>query len=146
MGQLMTAPGKVGNDGWDGYVATRQRVLKGWTDHKVSNPVVLGGDIHCFIAGDLAATPGGKPVASEFVGGSISSLGAKKSDMALLVAGNANLKYGDGEVRGYGRLDITPKACEVTFRGVGDALVARSPIRDLAKFVVEAGEAGLKRA
>jgi len=146
MEQFMTAIGKVGNDGWDGYPATRQRVLQAWQDNRVSNPVVLGGDIHCFFAGDLAAKPGGKPVASEFVGGSIASLGRVNTDIRALVAGNPDLKFGDGETRGYGRVEITPKACEVTFRGVENALVADSKVRDLAKFVVEDGQAGLKRA
>ncbi len=146
MGQLMTALGKVGNDGWDGYVASRQRVLEGWRDAKVSNPVVLGGDIHCFFAGDLTLTPDGPPVASEFVGGSISSLGASAKDMGLLLAGNRRLSYGEGEKRGYGRVILTPKACEVTFRGVENALVEGSPVRDIAKFVVEDGVRGFHRA
>lgn len=146
MEQLMTRLGMVGNDGWDGYAASRRRVLEGWRDAKVSNPVVLGGDIHCFFAGDLALEPGGKPIASEFVGGSISSLGTTASDMKLLLAGNRQLKYGEGESRGYGRVTLTPKACEVTFRGVADNLVEGAPVRDLAKFVVEDGQRGLNRA
>ena len=146
MEELFTAPGKVGNDGWDGYLATRQRVLKGWKDAKVSNPVVLGGDIHCFFAGDLADKPGAAPIASEFVGGSISSLGRVNKDINPLVAANPRLKFGDGETRGYGRVELTPKRMDVTFRGVGEALVPASPMRDLAKFVVEDGQAGLKRA
>ena len=146
MEQLITRLGRVGNDGWDGYVASRRRVLEGWRDARVSNPVVLGGDIHCFFAGDLALTPDGPPVASEFVGGSISSLGAEASDIRLLLAANRRLTFGEGETRGYGRVDLTPKTCTVTFRGVENALVAKSTVRDLAKFVVEDGQAGVKRA
>ncbi|WP_293901714.1 alkaline phosphatase D family protein [Phenylobacterium sp.] len=147
MGEFAGEGGKkVGNDGWDGYVQTRRRVMEGWRDAKVSNPVVLGGDIHCFFAGDLAMAPGGKALASEFVGGSISSLGRPNIDIVQRLGWNPHLKFGDGETRGYGRLDITPKACTVTFRGVENALVSRSPMRDLARFVVEDGEAGLKRA
>lgn len=146
MEELTTAPGKVGNDGWDGYVATRRRVLEGWRDHRVANPVVLGGDIHCFFAGELALEPGGAPIASEFVGGSISSLGRSNTDIHRLVDFNPGLKFGDGETRGYGRVEITRKACDVTFRGVADALVPNAPVSDLAKFVVEAGRPGLHRA
>jgi alkaline phosphatase D len=146
MEEIFSAPGKVGNDGWSGYPASRRRMLQGLQDAKVANPVVLGGDIHCFFAGELAATPGGKPVASEFVGGSITSLGRVNTDIVKLVAANRSLKYGDGETRGYGRVELTPKTCTVTFRGVENALAAKSPVRDLAKFVVEAGEPGLKRA
>ncbi len=145
MEQLITRLGKVGNDGWDGYAASRRRVLEGWRDAKVSNPVVLGGDIHCFFAGDLALTPDGPPVASEFVGGSISSLGAEAKDIRLLMMANRRLTYGEGETRGYGRVELTPKTCTVTFRGVENALVAQSTVRDLAKFVVEDGVAGAKR-
>jgi len=145
MEQLFTAIGKVGNDGWDGYVQTRRRVLEGWRDAKVSNPLVLGGDIHCFFAGELALEPG-KPLASEFVGGSISSLGRVNKDIDLLVKVNPALKFGDGERRGYGRVDLTRKAAHVTFRGVADALVPDSPVSDLARFVVESGNPRLQRA
>lgn len=145
MEQLITRLGKVGNDGWDGYAASRRRVLEGWRDAKVSNPVVLGGDIHCFFAGDLALTPDGPPVASEFVGGSITSLGAEAKDIRLLMMANRRLTYGEGETRGYGMVELTPKTCTVTFRGVENALVAKSAVRDLAKFVVEDGVAGAKR-
>jgi alkaline phosphatase D len=145
MEQLITRLGKVGNDGWDGYVASRRRVLEGWRDAKVSNPVVLGGDIHCFFAGELALTPDGPPIASEFVGGSISSLGAEAKDIKLLMMANRRLTYGEGETRGYGRVELTPKTCTVTFRGVENALVEKSTVRDLAKFVVEDGVAGAKR-
>ncbi|MFN9847879.1 MAG: alkaline phosphatase D family protein [Alphaproteobacteria bacterium] len=145
MGELFSAPGKVGNDGWDGYVASRRRVLEGWRDAKVSNPMVLGGDIHCFFAGELSLEPGGKPLASEFVGGSISSLGRPNLDINRLVAGNPRLKFGDGESRGYGCVEITPKAATVTFRAVADALVPTSTVSDLATFVVEAGNPELRR-
>ena len=145
MGEFVGETGRVGNDGWDGYVATRQRVMQGWRDHRVANPVVLGGDIHCFFAGDVAPEPGAKPIATEFVGGSISSLGRPNFEIVKRQAGNPHLKFADGQTRGYGLLEITPRSCEVTFRGVGDALVPASPIRDLARFVVEDGVAGVHR-
>jgi alkaline phosphatase D len=147
MESFTTRLGTVGNDGWDGYAASRQRVMEGWRDAKVSNPLVLGGDIHCFFAGEMALEPGGKPIASEFVGGSISSLGIDKpSDMQLLLAANRSLKFGEGLHRGYGRVELTGKSATVTFRAVADALVPDSPVTDLATFVVESGDPGLKRA
>ncbi|MBI1197614.1 MAG: alkaline phosphatase [Phenylobacterium sp.] len=146
MGPLDTPDGQVSNDGWDGYVATRRRILETWRDHKVANPVVLGGDVHAFFAGDMSVEPGGPPVASEFVGGSISSLGMDAATMAAVLAANPRLAMGDGETRGYGLVDLTPDACAVTFRAVASALEPVSPIRDLARFVVENGQAGLKRA
>jgi len=146
MNAVVTPDKRVSNDGWDGYDQTRRRILEGWRDAKTSNPVVLGGDVHCFFAGDLALEPGGKPIASEFVGGSISSLGRTKEVMDGMLAITPALKFGDGQTRGYSQVDITDKECLVTFRGVQNALVPTSPVRDLAKFVVEDGEKGLKRA
>ena len=66
--------------------------------------------------------------------------------MKLLLAGNRQLRYGEGETRGYGRVELTRNTCAVTFRGVQNALVESSPVTDLAKFVVEDGQAGVKRA
>jgi alkaline phosphatase D len=146
MGDFQRLDGRYSNDGWGGYFQTRQRVLERWRDAKVANPVALGGDIHTFFAGDLPLEAGGKPIGSEFVGGSISSLGWKNAELRPVLEHNPNLKFGDGEVRGYGLVELTPKTCSVAFRGLESALVPQSPIRDLARFVVEAGEPGLKTA
>jgi alkaline phosphatase D len=148
MGELKRAnriPPRWSNDAWDGYPASRQRLIDQWTNAKVSNPVVLGGDIHCFIADELGPDPE-RPVASAFVGGSISSLGAPNSDLDALAAANPHLRFTDGEKRGYGLVDLTPKGCDVAFRAVRNALVPQSPAFDLARFHVEAGRTGMHKA
>lgn len=145
MGELRVEDGKVSNDGWDGYPASRRKILETWRDAKTANPVVLGGDVHCFFAGDLSLERKGPVIGTEFVGGSISSLGRSNKTLAGAMLVNPHLKYADGETRGYGRLDITPKACTVTFRGV-NGLDRASPVRDLATFVIEDGRPGVVRA
>ena len=63
-------------DDWDGYPANRTRLLKRIHDTQVSNPVVIGGDIHSFFANDLRLNfddQSSPIVATEFVGTSISS-------------------------------------------------------------------------
>jgi alkaline phosphatase D len=137
---------RFANDGWGGYAANRRRILERWRDAKVSNPVALGGDIHCFIAGDLALEPGEAPVATEFVGGSISSLGRDNPTLRALAGFNPHIRYAEGEHRGYGRVDITPTGCDVTFRAVRTALKPRSPAFDLARFHLEAGRPGVQNA
>ena len=136
---------RYSNDGWDGYPACRQRIEDQWIKARVSNPIVLGGDIHCFIADELGSDPD-RPVASAFVGGSISSLGAGRADLDKLAAANPHLRFTEGEKRGYGRVDLTAKGCDVTFRAVENALVQQSPAFDLAKFHVEAGRRGMHKA
>jgi alkaline phosphatase D len=70
-------------DDWDGYPANRARLLKRIHDTQVSNPVVVGGDIHAFFANDLRTRfrrPDSPVVATEFVGTSISSYGVPPYD------------------------------------------------------------------
>lgn len=130
------------SDGWDGYPASRARILRQWREAKVSNPIALGGDIHAFAAADLCEASDGPAVGAEFVGGSISSLGGGEGAYA---AKNPHIKLYDGAVRGYGRVDLTPKDSRVTFRAVENALVPTSPIRDLARFALENGVPGVHR-
>src|SRR5699024_9707968 len=63
---------------WDGYSASRDRVLGGLTDRDVDNLVVLTGDIHQNFASDLKRDfydPDSPVVGSEFITTSISSKG-----------------------------------------------------------------------
>lgn len=146
MSPIVTPENRVSVDGWDGYPDTRRRILEGWRDAKTSNPVVLGGDVHAFFAADLTLPGETAPVASEFVGGSVSSIGRSKALITGMMLLNPGIKFGDGETRGYGLVEVSPKACEITFRGVESALVPESPVRDLAKFAIEDGVKGLQRA
>ena len=43
----------VWSDDWNGYPASRTRVLQHIRDSRVANPVVIGGDIHSFWANEL---------------------------------------------------------------------------------------------
>jgi alkaline phosphatase D len=108
--------------------------------------VVLGGDIHTFFAGDLALKHGDRPVATEFVGGSISSKGIENRNLGPLRFFNPHLKYAEGETRGYGLIEVGRDAARIAFRGVADATVRGSPVRDIAAFAIASGEAGVKPA
>jgi len=61
-------------DTWDGYPAARQDFLKDLYEY-ATNPVVLSGDLHTPLAGNLTPWGHGKPVAVEFMTGSVSSPG-----------------------------------------------------------------------
>lgn len=68
-------------DGWDGFTATRQRILDHIAKAGISNPVALGGNIHSYYAGvvnRIAADPESEALLSEIVATSISSQGARK--------------------------------------------------------------------
>ena len=54
---LDSSPGNsVNQDQWDGYAAERHEILTSFVDAKVQNLVVLSGDLHTFIAGNLTTT------------------------------------------------------------------------------------------
>jgi len=65
-------------DNWNGYPASRARLLQHIHDSKVANPVVIGGDIHSFWNNDLKLDfddPASPTVATELVGTSITLAG-----------------------------------------------------------------------
>jgi alkaline phosphatase D len=74
MAELDRQPGPglaYNSDGWDGYAADRARILGFLAARRPSNPVVLGGDLHCFWVTDLKLDhhqPATATLASEFVG------------------------------------------------------------------------------
>ncbi|MFT3965246.1 MAG: alkaline phosphatase D family protein [Sphingobium sp.] len=147
--QLRTDPAepeaapKIPADTWTGYPVARDRIFRRWAEAKTKNPLALGGDIHAFAAADLPHPdrPDGPPVASEFVGGSISSL--FHDDSYKKLARSNGLAFAENEVRGYARVELTAKGADIVFRGLADALREDSAISDLAQFHVEAGRPGL---
>ena len=134
-------PEVFSTDVWAGYTGPRDRILKQWVNGKTPNPLALGGDIHSFLAADMRLTPDGPPIAPEFVGGSITTL--FNDPYLKMESARSGIAYAENEVRGYGRVDLTPKEAKITFRGVRDATVPHSDIYDLKRFTVEAGRPGI---
>src|SRR5690606_8116295 len=115
------------------------------------NPVVLTGDIHTNWANELSTDfddPAGAPVASEFVGTSISSGGdgvqlPKAGER--YVAENPFVKFYNGE-RGYVRCEVTPKQWRTDSRTSEYVTRPSSPVHTRRSFVVEAGHAEIQAA
>ncbi|MEK7874831.1 MAG: alkaline phosphatase D family protein, partial [Pseudomonadota bacterium] len=96
-------------DGWDGYPAARARLLNDITRLKPSNPLVIGGDVHCNWVADLKPDfddPKSPVVATEFCGTSITSQGPSQKQVQTMLAENPHLRYGEGTKRGYVKMDI----------------------------------------
>ena len=154
----------LNSDQWDGYQPARDRiysVIKG-TDGgaKVSNVVVLTGDIHSAWAADLTQDPnnpdtttggynpatGEGSVAVEFVGTSVTSPGV--NDPGDGVAGylkgqNPHFKHIDLNHRGYMLLDVTPARVNTEYWMV-DTVAAPSTVETFSvAFQVAAGAAHL---
>ena len=61
-------------DTWDGYAAAREDLFADLVEF-ASNAVILSGDLHTSIAGNLVPANAAKPVAVEFMPTSVSSPG-----------------------------------------------------------------------
>jgi alkaline phosphatase D len=137
-------------DQWPGYEVNRRRLLKSLLENKVSNPVVLTGDIHSNWANELLVDfddLGSKSVATEFVGTSISSGGdgaATVNQLELLQAENPFVKYHNRQ-RGYVRCQVTPQQWRTDFQLVEKVTEPGGRQFTGASFVVEAGDPTLKR-
>jgi alkaline phosphatase D len=133
-------------DGWDGYAAARTRLLDGLAEHKArgGNALVVSGDVHAFWAADLRReAQQGPVVATEFVGGAITSEGPGAASVANMLAKNPHLRYGRADKRGYALMTLDARGCAVEFRAVDDEKTADSPAGPMARFSVERGAPGV---
>ncbi len=151
MAQVDQKPGpgqSFWTDGWDGYPAARSRLLRSLALRRVSNPIVLGGDVHGFYAADLKLdfddlrSP---VVATEFVTTSISSDGRPPERVAAALSENPHIKLADGTRRGYTRVTLSRDRAVVEMQAVDTVKTPGAPISTLATFVVEDGKAGAVR-
>ncbi len=136
-------------DGWDGYAAARARILTHLASRRVSNPVVIGGDIHSFWVTDLkidVRDAAAAPVATEFVGTSITSLGVPYETFAAYLPDNPHVRFFESRLRGYVRCEVTPRRWTTDLRVVDDVRDPEGRARTLAAFAVEDGRPGAVRA
>ena len=136
-------------DGWDGYAAPRQRLLDAVAASPVRDTLVLGGDVHSFWAADLKRdfdAPSAPTIATEFVGGSITSQGPAESHVKTLVSRNPHIRYGRSGRYGYALVALDAKAAHIDFRMVDTVKSEQSAISNGARFAVEAGHPGVMTA
>lgn len=137
------------NDSWAGYPAARRRMLESIASSDASNPVILGGDIHAFIAGDQRLDPRDAKsaiVTSEFVTSSVTSGPPPKR---VIDAYNRNdalgVHYAERDHRGYLRLEVTPARLQAEMVGFASVRETEASASTLAKFVIEDGRRGIQR-
>ncbi|RBQ14592.1 alkaline phosphatase [Spongiactinospora rosea] len=129
-------------DAWDGYVASRERITRGWVEAKVRNPVVLTGDVHAHWASDLKLDyddPTSATVGSELVASSITSGGdGSDSDPAAhpFLKINPHLRFFNDQ-RGYVTTKITRSEISADFRVLPAVSVPDAPVHTKASFVIE---------
>lgn len=138
----------VWTDGWDGYAGARARLLRFVDAAQVQNVIALGGDMHAFYVTDLKtdfADPDTPPIATEFVGTSITSNDVDFAAVVRDLPHNPHIRFFDSRWRGYLYCEITPELWRTDLRIVNDVAISISGGRTLASFHVEDGRPGAQR-
>jgi alkaline phosphatase D len=153
MGMVDRTPGGeklYSMDQWPGYAAERMALVRYLADRKVSNPVVLTGDIHTNWVNSLrvddrrADTP---VIATEFVGTSISSGGDGSpipKNLDTLLAENPCVRYYNQQ-RGYVRCTVTPASWRSDYLVVDQVTKPGGVISTAASFQVQNGRPGAEK-
>ncbi|MBO4163373.1 alkaline phosphatase D family protein [Micromonospora antibiotica] len=135
-------------DAWDGYLASRDRITRGWVNAGVRNPVVLTGDVHAHWAADLKLDyldPGARTVGVELVCSSVTSGGDgfdSASGSHPWLRTNPHLRF-QNDLRGFVRTTITPAQLSADFMVLPYVSRAGAPAYPRASFVVEDRVPGL---
>ncbi|MGP4001689.1 alkaline phosphatase D family protein [Streptomyces sp. 8N706] len=142
---------KLSMDSWDGYPASRARVLAGAEAAGVDNLLVLTGDVHVSYGLDIKRDfddPDSPTVGTELVTTSIASGkdGADKpANWSTYMAANPHMKWYNGR-RGYVTATLGTDAVRADFKTVQAVTTPGAPLTTAASFVSEAGSPGLKPA
>ncbi|MFF7200718.1 alkaline phosphatase D family protein [Streptomyces sp. NPDC008141] len=143
-----TAAYKLSMDAWDGYPASRQRVLAGAQTAGIENLMVLTGDVHVGYGFDLKkdwADPASRTLGTEIVATSISSGkdGADKpANWDSFTQANPHMKFYNGR-RGYVTVTYGERRARADFKTVSAVTTPGAPLTTAASFVTESGNPGL---
>jgi alkaline phosphatase D len=137
------------NDSWAGYPAARRRMLETISTSGASNPVILGGDIHAFIAGDQRIDPRDPKspiVTSEFVTTSVTSGPPPKKVIEAYNRSDAiGVHYAERDYRGYLRLEVSAERLNAEMIGFASVRENEASPTTIAKFVIDDGQRGIQR-
>jgi alkaline phosphatase D len=136
-------------DAWDGYVPDRQRVLDFLAAQQLKNVLVLTGDSHQHSVRNVPPdyrSLDGAPVATEFMGTSISS--ESDTPFGTVFGGDADNPHRlfDDHHRGYVEVTVDPGLCSGEFRGVPSVRTRIPTAEPIATYVVQNGSPGAQRA
>ncbi|MEU9758623.1 alkaline phosphatase D family protein [Streptomyces sp. NPDC047985] len=142
---------KLSMDAWDGYPASRARILNGAEAAGIDNLMVLTGDVHVNYGFDLKKDfddPSSRTLGTEIVATSLTS-GKNGSDKPAswdnLMRANPHLKYFNGR-RGYALVTLGRERARADYRTVSAVTTPGAPVTTAASFVTEVGNQGLTPA
>ena len=132
-------------DGWDGYAATRQRVLDLIVEKGIKNVVSVGGEIHAYYAGVVNAHAydfESEPVLSEIVCTSLTSSGGGEERLSKtmeLFTENPFARFFENRFRGYVLCEVDHKKLDIRCRTIENVWDPDSPAKTFKKLTIESG-------
>jgi alkaline phosphatase D len=112
----------LNGDQWDGYPAERRRVFRHISQNNIKDVVFLSGDLHTSWAADLPSSDstyvpatGAGSVATEFIGGSVTTPGFIPVTGATIQAADPWFKYAELSKHGYLLFDINQSRVQGDF-------------------------------
>ncbi|MFW6597189.1 alkaline phosphatase D family protein [Propionibacteriaceae bacterium Y2011] len=139
---------RYSTDTWANYAGARQRLFAGLAEREIENFVVVTGDAHRSVAGDLLADfrdENSALVGAEFLGTSISSggNGSDNDDLGKVwLAENPYMKFHNKQ-RGYQVCHVTDTELVTDYRVIDKVTTPDGTVSSRAKAYVEAGRAGI---
>jgi alkaline phosphatase D len=147
----LATPSRLSMDAWDGYRASRRRILDGARDAGIDNLMVLTGDVHVGYAFDIKDDfddPASRTVGTEIVATSIASGkdgSERPANWNTYMTANPHLRFYDGR-RGYVTVQLGREAARADYRTVPYVTRPGAPVATAASFDTEAGRPGLEPA
>lgn len=142
-------------DQWDGYPASRDRLLRLLGENNIDNVVVLTGDAHSSWAIDLALDPfdgeaydgetGSGSLAVEVVVPGVSSAGPGGISSSVGVT-HPHVKFSELSHQGYVVLDVATDRVQADWHYVENVRVPSSPVSHAASYLVRNGTNHLVQA
>ena len=136
-------------EGWDAFPAARARLIEAIAQPRVQDVVFLGGDVHRHVAANLRLDPrdARSPIiASEVVTSSISSKGMSELINGWMKASNPDILHMRSDQRGHVLIEVTPQQVRCDFRGTPHPVRPQARFRTQARYFIERGTPGLRRA
>ncbi|CAM5304636.1 alkaline phosphatase D family protein [Streptomyces fumanus] len=147
----LTADAPLSMDAWDGYRASRNRVVAGAKAAGLENWLILTGDVHVAYAFDVKDdfdNPDSRTLGTELACSSVSSGkdGVERPDSwETQMKANPHMKFYDGR-RGFARVTIGTESARIDFKTVSVISTPGAPLTTAASFVTEVGDQGMKPA
>jgi len=150
--QLSPMDGRAGEgreswtDGWDGYPESQRALIAALARPGLSNPLVIGGDVHANVIANVQADPWGtaETVAAEVCGTSMTSQGWPQSRYDSILGDNPHVLHARSDQRGYALVELGKNA-DIQLRSPQTVRTARSPVSTVGRFAIDDGVRGIRR-